>query len=168
MAVAWLLFTLCEAIGRALSQLEENNRGKWEISGEAGYSGRLRPMSVTGLRQVAQRVEDLDRAVAFYRDVVGLELLARFDPPGLAFLALGATRLLLERNAPPALLYLGVDDVAAATESLRAQGVAIESEPHVIHVDDAGQFGPPGEAEVMAFFRDSEGNVVGLAGRQAG
>jgi methylmalonyl-CoA/ethylmalonyl-CoA epimerase len=109
----------------------------------------------------------MDRAVAFYRDVVGLPVIARFDPPGLAFFDLGASRLLLEAGAPTALLYLGVDDVAATTEQLRTAGVAIESEPHVIHVDEAGQFGPPGEAEEMAFFRDSEGNLVGLAGRRA-
>jgi len=123
-------------------------------------------MHVKGLRQVAQHVEDLDRAVDFYRDVLQLELIARFDPPGLAFFALGPTRLLLEAGAPPAILHLGVDDVPSATNHLRAAGVVIESEPHVIHVDDEGQFGPAGEAEVMAFFRDSEGNLLGLAGRR--
>jgi methylmalonyl-CoA/ethylmalonyl-CoA epimerase len=124
-------------------------------------------MGITNLRQVAQHVEDLDRAVAFYGDVLGLDLIARFDPPGLAFFALGPSRLLLEGGAPPALLYLGVDDVVATTERLRAAGVVIESEPHIIHVDEAGQFGPPGEGEEMAFFRDSEANLVGLAGRRA-
>lgn len=124
-------------------------------------------MKVNHLRQVAQHVEDMDRAVAFYHDTVGLDLIARFDPPGLAFFDLGTSRLLLEAGAPPALLYLGVDDVASMTEQLRAAGVTIESEPHVIHVDEAGQFGAPGEAEEMAFFRDSEGNLVGLAGRRA-
>jgi methylmalonyl-CoA/ethylmalonyl-CoA epimerase len=122
---------------------------------------------VSGLRQVAQHVEDLDRATAFYRDVVGLEFIASFDPPGLVFFAIGATRLLLEKGASPAILYLGVDDVTAATERLRQRGVTIESEPHVIFVDDAGQFGPAGEGEEMSFFRDSEGNLVGLAGRRA-
>jgi methylmalonyl-CoA/ethylmalonyl-CoA epimerase len=124
-------------------------------------------MRVNRLHQVAQHVEDLDRAVAFYKDVLQLGLIARFDPPGLAFFDLGSTRLLLEAGAPPAILYLGVDDVSSATDQLRAAGVVIESEPHVIHVDDEGQFGPAGEAEVMAFFRDSEGNLLGLAGRQA-
>ena len=95
-------------------------------------------MKVNHLRQVAQHVEDMDRAVAFYRDVVGLDLIARFDPPGLAFFDLGTSRLLLEAGAPPALLYLGVDDVASMTEQLREAGVTIESEPHVIHVDEAG------------------------------
>ncbi|MEX2279748.1 MAG: VOC family protein [Acidimicrobiia bacterium] len=36
---------------------------------------------MTALRQVAQRAEDLDRAVTFYRDILGLRLIARFDPP---------------------------------------------------------------------------------------
>ena len=123
-------------------------------------------MTVTHLRQVAQHADDLDRAVAFYRDVVGLRLIGRFDPPGLAFFDLGASRLLLEAGAPSALLYLGVDDVRSSTEELRSRGVTIESEPHLIHRDDDGLFGPPGEAEEMAFFRDSEGNLVGLAGRR--
>ena len=73
-------------------------------------------MRVNHLRQVAQHVEDMDRAVAFYRDTVGLDLIARFDPPGLAFFDLGTSRLLLESGAPPALLYLGVDDVTSMTD----------------------------------------------------
>ena len=121
---------------------------------------------VTDLRQVALHVEDMNRAVAFYRDIVGLDFIARFDPPGLAFFDIGGTRLLLEAGAPSSLLYLGVDDVAGMTERLRQAGVTIDSEPHVIHVDETGQFGPPGEAEEMSFFRDSENNLVGLAGRR--
>ncbi len=123
-------------------------------------------MDVNGLRQVAQHVDDLDRAVAFYRDVLQLELIARFDPPGIAFFRLGSTRLLLEAGAPSALLYLAVDGVAETTERLRAAGVTIESEPHVIFVDTDGQFGPDGEAEEMSFFRDSEGNLVALSARR--
>jgi methylmalonyl-CoA/ethylmalonyl-CoA epimerase len=122
--------------------------------------------AVIGLHQVAQRAVDFDRAVGFYRDVVGLELIARLDPPGLAFFRLGGTRLLLEVGAPSALLYLRVDDVAASTDELRSRGVVFESEPHVIFSDREGHFGPAGEDEVMAFFRDSEENLVALAGRQ--
>ncbi len=126
----------------------------------------LIPMSITHLRQVALHVDDMDRAVAFYRDVVGLRLVARFDPPGLAFFEVAGTRLLLEVGAPSSLIYLGVDNVMATTDRLRKAGVTIESEPHVIHVDEAGQFGEPGEAEELAFFRDTEGNLVGIAGRR--
>lgn len=112
-------------------------------------------------------MDDLDRAVAFYRDVVGLAFIARFDPPGLGFFDIAGTRLLLEAAAPPSLIYLAVDDVSSMTEHLRARGVTIEAEPHVIHVDESGRFGTPGEVEEMAFFRDSEGNLVGLAGRRS-
>ncbi|MGI8868035.1 MAG: VOC family protein [Mycobacteriales bacterium] len=115
------------------------------------------------LHQVAQHVEDLDRAVAFYRDTLGAELIERFDPPGLAFFRLGETRLLLDAAAPVALLYLRVNDVRKRVASLRVQRVEIVTEPHVIFTDERGLFHDPGTEEWMAFFVDSEGNTVGLA-----
>ena len=119
------------------------------------------------LLQVAQRAEDLDRAAAFYADVLGAAPVARFDPPGLLFFDLDGVRLLLDRAAPPALLYLRVDDVRTFLDRLRGRGVAIESEPHLIHTDTEGLFGEPGTEEWMGFFRDSEGNLVGCASRHA-
>lgn len=38
-----------------------------------------------GLVQIAQHADDLGRATAFYRDLLGAEPLATYDPPGLAF-----------------------------------------------------------------------------------
>jgi methylmalonyl-CoA/ethylmalonyl-CoA epimerase len=115
------------------------------------------------LHQVAQHVDDLDRAVAFYSTLLDSPPTAVFDPPGLAFFRLGDTRLLLERGAPAAMIYLRVDDVRATVEQLRADGVVIANEPHVIFTDDNGIFGPAGADEWMAFITDSEGNLVGLA-----
>jgi methylmalonyl-CoA/ethylmalonyl-CoA epimerase len=115
------------------------------------------------LHQVAQHAEDLGRAVAFYEQLIGAPPVAIFDPPGLAFFKLGETRLLLERGAPHALIYLRVDDVREMVERLRADGVSIANEPHVIFKDDDGQFGPAGAEEWMAFITDSEGSLVGLA-----
>jgi len=115
------------------------------------------------LHQVAQHVDDLDRAVAFYTQLIGEPPIARFDPPGLAFFRLGDTRLLLERGAPTALTYLRVDDVRVTIERLRGEGVAIAGEPHVIFSDAEGTFGQAGADEWMAFITDSEGNLVGLA-----
>lgn len=117
------------------------------------------------LRQVAQRAENLDRAVEFYRDVLGAELLARFDPPGLAFLDAGEVRVLLDAAAPSSLLYLEVNDVRTFVEKLRDRGVMIQAEPHEIFDDTDGIFGEAGQVEWMAFFRDSEGNTVGLISR---
>ncbi|MFL6129852.1 MAG: VOC family protein [Mycobacteriales bacterium] len=119
------------------------------------------------LLQVAQHAEDLDRAAAFYTDVLGAAPVARFDPPGLLFFDLDGVRLLLDRGAPPALLYLRVDDARTFLDSLRERGVPVEHEAHLIHTDDDGVFGPPGAEEWMGFFRDSEGNLVGCASRHA-
>lgn len=114
------------------------------------------------IAQVAQRVVDLDRATAFYTALLGVEPAARFVPPGLVFFNLDGVRLLLDDNAPSALIYFQVEDVEATIERLRREGVAIVSEPHVIfqHTDD--RIGPAGMDEVMGFFTDSEGNTVGL------
>src|SRR3954447_26570006 len=96
------------------------------------------------LVQVAQRATDLDRAAAFYTDLLGTPPTARFEPPGLLFFDLGGVRLLLDVNAPSALLYLRVDDLDQTVRRLRAAGVSIETEPHLLfrHVDDT--LGPVG------------------------
>jgi methylmalonyl-CoA/ethylmalonyl-CoA epimerase len=114
------------------------------------------------LVQVAQRVEDLDRAVAFYEELLGTKVAAKFDPPGLAFFMLEGTRLLLDPTAPAGLLYLAVDDVEFTVDELGKRGVTIDTDPHVIfqHTDDT--LGPAGTDEWLAFITDSEGNTVGL------
>ena len=59
----------------------------------SGYEGP------TGVGQLAVPVTDLERAVAFYRDVLGLRFLFR-APPGLAFLQCGEVRLMLSQPQP--------------------------------------------------------------------
>jgi len=112
------------------------------------------------IHQVAQHADDLQRARPFCRRLLNAEPTA-FDPPGLLFLRAGAVRLLLEQGATSALIDLKVDDVRATIESLRADGVEIVAEPHVIfrHIDDS--LGPAGMDEWMAFLKDSEDNTVG-------
>ncbi|HEY5230031.1 MAG TPA: VOC family protein [Galbitalea sp.] len=114
------------------------------------------------LVQVAQHVDDLDRAIAFYESLLGKKVAARFVPPGIAFFLLDGTRLILDAGAPSSLIYLGVDDVEFSVAELRNGGTTIVEEPHVIfqHSDDT--LGPAGTDEWMASVRDSEGNTIAL------
>lgn len=117
------------------------------------------------LVQVAQRVEDLDRAADFYTVLLETAPTARFDDAGLVFFDLDGVRLLLDRNAPAGLLYLQVDNVHDALE--RLEGLAeVISRPHVIFTHDSDLLGPVGHEEWQAFVRDSEGNAVGLVAFQ--
>ena len=115
---------------------------------------------------MAQRARDLGAAIEFYRDILGLRFIARFDPPGLAFFDIGGARLMLEAAAPPATLYFRVGDLDGCYRRLRDQGVQLEQEPQLVHRDEDGVFGGMGEEEWMAFCRDPDGNLIGLASRR--
>ncbi len=126
------------------------------------------PLSIDAFRQVAQRSTDLERSVAFYRDVLGANYIATFDPPGLAFFDIGGVRLMLdaipgafEHEGSP--LYFSVDDLDTSVAALREAGVAIEEAPTLINKDEAGNFGPAGAEEWMAFFRDPDGNILAFS-----
>lgn len=121
---------------------------------------------MAGLAQVAQRVEDLDRAVEFYRDVLELRFVARFETPPMAFFDLGATRLLLGADHYRSSLYFAVDDIEDAVARMTAAGARFEHGPRLIHTDADGTFGAPGTEDWMAFVWDSEGNLLGLVERR--
>jgi len=118
---------------------------------------------MTRLVQVALRATDLDRASAFYSDLLGAAPTGLFEPPGLLFFDLDGTRLLLDGNAPSSMLYLEVSDVRRAVEDLRER-VEVVTEPHPIFTHEDATLGPAGTTEWQAFIRDSEGNIVGLVG----
>ena len=111
------------------------------------------------IAQIAINVHDLERAVGFYRDVLGLQFL--FQVPKLAFFDCGGVRLMLgvaesERfDYPASTLYYDVPDIQAATEILKGRGATFESDPHVIA--DLGD-----RVLWLSFLADSEGNPVGL------
>lgn len=121
---------------------------------------------VSTLGQVAQPVRDIERAVAFYRDVLGARHLATFNPPGLAFFDLDGVRLMLdaigEAQGHGAPLYFRVADLEGACGALEARGVSLEAAPHMINRDDAGVFGAAGMETWMAFFRDPDENILAL------
>jgi catechol 2,3-dioxygenase-like lactoylglutathione lyase family enzyme len=121
------------------------------------------------LGQVALTATNLDLAIEFYRDILGLKFLSRFDPPGFAFFSLGGgTRLMLSATASQATLYFLVDSLDTAVRELKARGVSFLQPPHRIHRDDAGELGRKGTEEWMTFFRDPSGNVLGLVERRNG
>ena len=119
--------------------------------------------------QIAMHVEDLDATEAFYRDVVGAEFIARFDPPGLAFFDFDGVRVLFESGGGAkgsSILYLWTGDIDARVAELEAKGVRFVHGPQAVHKDVDGTFGPAGETEWMAFFEDPEGNTVALVTRR--
>lgn len=117
-------------------------------------------MTGLALIQVAQRVDNLERATDFYSALLGASPLGRFDPPGLVFFDLDGVRLLLERGAPSAVLYLLVDDLESAIH--RPGEIEVVSPAHLIFTHTTNALGPAGREEWHAFIRDPEGNIVGL------
>lgn len=121
---------------------------------------------ISALHQIALKAADLDQSVAFYRDVLDLPLLGRFDPPGIAFIDAQGTRLMLSGDAPNGQFYFRVADLAASADAIDARGVAFKGEPVMVHRDDAGQFGPAGAEEWMRFFDDPAGNLIAIVERR--
>ena len=125
-------------------------------------------VQLTTIHQIAMRIADVERAVAFYRDALGAKLIATFDPPGLAFFDFGGVRLMLskpegpESDHPGSPLYFTVEDIHAAYEELKSRGVEFVGEPHFVHRDAEGTFGTPGAETWMAFFKDPDDNLLAI------
>jgi predicted enzyme related to lactoylglutathione lyase len=109
--------------------------------------------------QVAINAHDVDRATAFYRDVLGLRHL--FRAGALSFFDCGGVRLMLDKPAKPefdhpsSIIYFQVGDIQATHRRIKDAGVKFEDEPHVIAR-------MPNYDLWMTFFRDTEGNLLAL------
>jgi catechol 2,3-dioxygenase-like lactoylglutathione lyase family enzyme len=116
-------------------------------------------IGITRIGQIAINVHDVDRATAFYRDILGLPLL--FTAGGMAFFDCGGIRLMLARpekpefDHPSSVLYLTVSDIEAAHQRMLKSGVQFEDKPHVIAR-------MPNHDLWMTFFHDSERNLLAL------
>jgi catechol 2,3-dioxygenase-like lactoylglutathione lyase family enzyme len=124
-------------------------------------------MSAIGaVRQVALSAgRDLDVTLAFWRDVLGLGVHARYDPPGMAFIMAGDVRLLFTDGVPAGIVYLDIAGLEAFHAEAKAAGVPFTAAPALVHNDTEGTFGPAGESEWMAFLKDPAGNTIGLVER---
>jgi predicted enzyme related to lactoylglutathione lyase len=110
------------------------------------------------IMQVLVPVTDLDRAVAFYEDVLDLPLLFRF--PGNAFFDAHGVRLYLAQPTEPgfggvATLYFRVADVGATLELLESRGATVLERPEIVFTADDYDLW-------LAFVRDPDGNNIGL------
>jgi len=114
---------------------------------------------LSSLGQIALNVHDFDRAVAFYRDSLGMKFL--FAAGRLAFFDCGGVRLMLtppekpEFDHPNSLLYFKVTDIRAAQASLSSRGVRFEDQPHLIAR-------MPDHDLWLTHFRDPEDNLLAL------
>ena len=110
--------------------------------------------------QIAVNVKDIDRAVAFYRDSLGLRFLFT-APPNMGFFDCGGVRLMLgvptepRFEHPSSILYFQVDDIQAAHAAMAARGVTFEREPALVAKLEKADLW-------LAFFQDGEGNVMAL------
>jgi methylmalonyl-CoA/ethylmalonyl-CoA epimerase len=110
--------------------------------------------------QIAVPVRDIDRAVEFYRDALGIPFLFQ-APPGLGFFDCAGVRLMLDAPAAAAsdagasVLYFRVADLDAAHAALTARGVPFEAPPHLVAR-------LPDHELWMAFFRDPDRNLLAL------
>ena len=115
--------------------------------------------AIQRIHQISIRTMDTARAVAFYRDALGLKLLFQ-APPHLAFFDCGGVRLLLGPAEPEfdhqgSVIYFAVEDIKGAHAALGAAGVKFRTEPHLVAK-------LPDREVWLADFLDSEGNVLAL------
>lgn len=108
--------------------------------------------------QILVPVSDIDRAVTFYGDVLGLPVLMRF--PGIAFMDAAGIRLYLASVSQAdfqgrSTIYFWVDDVTGAYARLVERGATPRQGPHVAHRAPEYDFW-------LAFVTDPDGNHVGL------
>ncbi len=116
-------------------------------------------VTLSQIGQIAINVLDLERATAFYRDVLGMNFL--FAAPTMTFFQCGDVRVMLgkmdqpEHQHPASIVYYRVADIEAAHEALHARGVSFVQQPIMAHSDAHHELW-------LAFFHDSEENTVAL------
>ena len=112
-------------------------------------------------------VDDLDRAIAFYRDKLGFRVQTADQMPDSAAVEIGSNGYLFlyktdfKRGENTVASFL-VDDVASSVRELRGRGVTFEEYdlPGLKTVDGIVDMG---EGNQGAFFKDTEGNTIAIS-----
>ena len=105
-------------------------------------------------------VDDFDKGVAFYRDVLGLPFLFS-APPQMAFFSCGEVRLLVGVSPPGqqpqrgSAVYFRVADIHTVFSSLKEKGVRFKVDPHIVHRTPSSELW-------LAEFVDPDGNQLAL------
>lgn len=116
--------------------------------------------TLSTIRQIAMTVSDVDAALTFYRDVLGLTFLFSAGP-NLAFLDAAGIRVMLSTPqgsgavGQNSILYFKVSDIVAVHAALVERGAKDERAPQL-----AAKM--PDHALWTGFLRDPDGNLVGL------
>lgn len=117
-------------------------------------------LSQATIMQILIPVEDLDRAIPFYRDTLGIPFLFT-APPQMSFFQCGGVRLLVgvpEANQPRqrgSAIYFRVADIQGVHRNLVERGVPFSATPHVVHR-------APTYDLWLAEFKDPDGNQFAL------
>jgi catechol 2,3-dioxygenase-like lactoylglutathione lyase family enzyme len=110
-------------------------------------------------------IVDVPRALAFYRDTLGLRLIMEEPPFALVFEANGIMlRLGMAKELPPAhgtVLGWQVPEITATVTNLSQKGIRFERFPDM-QQDDLGIWTAPTGAKI-AWFKDPDGNILSLS-----
>ncbi|MCM3744642.1 VOC family protein [Sporosarcina luteola] len=115
--------------------------------------------TITKIGQIGVPAKNIERATAFYKEQLGLQLL--FTTDTMAFFDCDGVRLFIslpekeEFAHSSSILYFHVEDIQQAYEEYKEKGIVFIDEPHVV--------AKMGQTETwMVFFKDTEDNMHAL------
>lgn len=121
-------------------------------------------VKLSKIAQVALTVCDLPKAVAFYRDILGLKVM--FEVSGMAFFDADGVRLMVgqsETGKPvqsDTIVYFDAGDWKSTEAALERRGVKFERPADIVQR-------AAGKEHALRFFKDPDGNMLAIMGWRA-